>query len=120
VTVAPRSDTELDLKWDATAASGKPVEGHLTLLPDLRLPVRLSSGGEIRLGEKRVEISSPEWIGHAGWRLTVPPGARVIWPARPHNPYRKGGEARISEARLVVALPFSAEVRRYELTLRIM
>jgi hypothetical protein len=37
----------------------------------------------------------------------------------PHNPYRKGGEAMVDEARLVVVLPFSVAVERHELALEV-
>ena len=97
-----------------------PVEAHLTLMPHLDCPLQVGSGAQIRLGEEPFEFSASEdvrWIEHAGWRLSLPRGARVVWPALPHNPYRKGGEAAIEEGRLVVALPFSAAVSRYEIKL---
>ena len=56
----------------------------------------------------------------AGWRLLLPKGARIEWPALPHNPYRKGGEAEASEGRIVVVLPFSSDVCRYEMVLQIL
>ena len=122
MTAVPKGERELTLICEATSRSGMPVEGHVTLIPHLDQPVRLSSGDEARLGEERIERAGGEggWIEHAGWRLSLPRGARLIWPALPHNPYRKAGEATIEEARLVVALPFSATVARYELTLLVL
>jgi hypothetical protein len=123
VTVVPRSDTELNLIYEATTTSGRPVEAHLTLIPHLDRPLRVASGEQIRLGEEPLAWSADgdgSWIEHAGWRLSLPRGARVIWPVLPHNPYWKGGEATIEEARLVVTLPFSAMISRYEVTLDIL
>jgi len=123
VTLIPRSDTELNLIYEATSASGRSVEAHLTLIPHLDRPLRVASGEQIQLGEEPLEWSTKgdgNWIEHAGWRLSLPRGSRLIWPALPHNPYRKGGEARIEEARLIVALPFSPMISRYELTLDIL
>ena len=120
VVLVPRSETELTLIYEATTHSEMPVEAHLTLMPHLDCPLQVGSGAQIRLGEEPFEFSASEdvrWIEHAGWRLSLPRGARVVWPALPHNPYRKGGEAAIEEGRLVVALPFSAAVSRYEIKL---
>jgi hypothetical protein len=43
----------------------------------------------------------------AGLKVTMPPGASLRWPARPHNPYAKDGAATLAEARLVLVLPFT-------------
>jgi hypothetical protein len=53
------------------------------------------------------------WFAHHGWRISVPPAARIVWPALPHNPYRKDGRASAEEGRIVLVLPFDHEVRRY-------
>lgn len=123
VTLIPRSDTELNLIYEATTTSGRPVEAHITTMPHLDRPLRIASGEQIQLEEKPLEWSTKgdgNWIEHAGWRLSLPRGSRLIWPVLPHNPYRKDGEATIEEARLVVALPFSPKISRYEMTLDIL
>jgi hypothetical protein len=122
VTLVPGSDSELTLKYERTTISGKPVEAHLPLLPHLGSPLRVPSGEHIPLGEEPLEwrVDGEEsWIEHAGWRLSLPRGSRVLWPVLPHNPYRKDGEATIEEARLVVSLPFSRTISHYKLTLEI-
>ena len=116
IALAPQSETEMKLIYEATYRSGMPVEAHLTLMPHLDRPVQIGSGVSMRLGKEPFEIVGSEdtcWIEHAGWRILLPRGARLVWPALPHNPYRQGGEATIEEARLVVALPFSGAVSRY-------
>ena len=120
VALKPQGDTEVRVIYQATAKSGMPIEGHLTLLPHLGEPVRLSSGNEMKLGEAALSWTFPEgggWVAHGNWRLSLPAGARIVWPALPHNPYRKGGEATMEEGRLVAVLPFSSTVLQYEMVL---
>lgn len=55
------------------------------------------------------------WIRHNGWRLRVPPGARLRWPVRPYSPYRNGPDGRLGRAvgALSVALEFRPEGAQY-------
>jgi hypothetical protein len=140
VTVRPESDTALKLVCKATATSSEPVYGHVTLIPhltekqltaDLNTPqvpppprvggaVRFASGEEITLGDDPLERSGEAWIAHAGWKLHLPEGARVLWPALPHNPYRKQGQSTAEEGRIVIELPFSADIDSYDLRIEIL
>jgi len=123
ISLNPRSDTELDVVYRASATSGAAVEGHVTVLPRIGGTLRTSGGEEGPLGELPISWHVPEeggWIEHAGWRLSLPGGAGVVWPALPHNPYRKGGEATIEEGRLVVVLPFPDGIQEHEMRLRIL
>ena len=120
VEVRIESETELTLVFAATANSGLPVDGHATLMPHLDREVRFASGEAAMLGEAEAEWAGEAWLEHAGWRLHLPPGSRVVWPALPHNPYRKAGDSTIEEARLVVVLPFSADVDRHVLKLEVL
>jgi hypothetical protein len=113
------SDTELTLAYESTRNSGMHVDGHVTLMPQLDRPVGFASGETANLGEAPQEWSGEAWIEHAGWRLFLSPGSKVVWPALPHNPYRKAGDSTIEEARLVVVLPFSADVDRHVLNLEV-
>ena len=119
VTVHPESDRRARLIYEAASVSGFPVKGHATLVVDHKEPVRFSSGTLVTLEETQLDqpFADDGWIEQGGWRLTIPEGGRLIWPVLPHNPYRKGGESRPSEARMVVEMPFSKEERRYELVL---
>jgi len=124
VRLSPQTDDdEVKLIYEATCNSGKPVEAHVTLLPHMDEPLRFASGDAVELADEPIERASRDqgdWIEHAGWRLSLPRGAGLIWPVLPHNPYRKGGEATVAEARIVVTLPFCPSVGRYELALRIL
>ncbi len=90
------------------------------MIPHLDQPIQMSSGEALSLREDEIRktFNGAGWITHAGWRLSIPQDARLIWPVLPHNPYRKQGDATIEEARIVVALPFSTCRLNYELTLK--
>jgi hypothetical protein len=45
-------------------------------------------------------------VSYGGYRLQLPPTATLHWPRFPHNPYAKDGHAAVSEARVVIAIPF--------------
>jgi hypothetical protein len=121
VAVRPEDDQTLTLVYEATANSGMAVEGHVTLMPHLGASLTSSAGKLEALGEEAIEWAGGEggYVEHAGWRLSLPEGSRLIWPALPHNAYRKLGDATVEEARLALALAFSSERPRYELKLEI-
>ena len=119
VTVKPEGENELTLVLVASGETDDVVEAHVTLIPHLGQEMRSEVGGVDALGEEDVSWDAPEWLAHAGWRLTVPDGGRVVWPVLPHNPYRKDGAAFVDEARIVVVVPFSKDVKRQELKLTI-
>jgi hypothetical protein len=118
--VKVESEAELALVFSATGNSGMPVAGHVTLMPHLDREVSFASGDTVMLGEEKAEWTGKAWLQHAGWRLHLPRDSRVVWPALPHNPYRKAGDSTIEEARLVVVLPFSPDVGRHELKLEVL
>lgn len=115
------SDCRADLMVESTVASGMPVEAHLTLMPHLGTSLIHSCGERVELGGQALSWPGGEdaWIGHAGWRLSLPAGAHLEWPVLPHNPYRKAGEADIEEARLVVRVPLVPGAPRVALRLDI-
>ena len=119
--VQPVSDGEVDVLLSATGAWDQPVEGHLTLVPRLGQELVHSSGQAVTLGESAVEWEGGEgaWIEHGGWRLALPAGTRLVWPALPHNPYRKAGDATVEEGRLVVCVPLSEACPQVALRLEV-
>ncbi len=114
-----QNDSELTIVLGASATSALPIEAHITLIAHLGQAASSAVGRVEMLGEKSFTWSDPKWIEHAGWRLSVPPGASVIWPVLPHNPYRKDGAATIEEARLVVAVPLKGDGQHRKLVLRV-
>jgi hypothetical protein len=123
-TLRPQDEKSLAIIYEATCKSGKPVEGHITLMPgNLNANVTCASGKTIKLGNESFEWPSSEmgeWFEYGGCRPSVPSGARLVWPKKPHNPYKKDGSSTLSEARLVLCLPFSASASRQDVTLTIM
>ncbi len=120
--VEPLDEKTMLIHLQASADSGMPVEGHITLMPEVEGIVRTASGREVVLGKEPFDLTSDEiggWIAHRGWKLTIPQGARLVWPVLPHNPYRKDGSATPEEARLVVCVPFSTGNHKAEMTLSI-
>lgn len=122
VTVQCQSPVRAVLTYQATVTSGQPVAAHVTLLPHLGERLTTANGQSFPLGDKAISLAPGDagaWIAHHGWRLMLPPEAAVVWPALPHNPYRKDGHATSEEGRLVVTLPFSAQRTRYEIVIEI-
>jgi len=120
--IEPVDDDTLYIHVRSTAVSGLPVEGHITLLPHVGEALRTGKSPERVLGEEAFTLASEEaggWIAHHGWKLELPEGSKVIWPALPHNPYRKDGSATAAEGRIVVSLPFSPERGEYVMKLAI-
>ncbi|MBT4138965.1 MAG: hypothetical protein HOE48_13680 [Candidatus Latescibacteria bacterium] len=119
VTVKPEGDKDVTIVLASTMETGIPVEAHLTLIAHLGEGVDSGVGSVDSLGDGDIVWENPEWIAHAGWRLTVPVGGRVMWPVLPHNPYRKDGAAMIEEARIVVVVPLDQKTKRQELKLTV-
>lgn len=111
ITLEPVDDNRLNLRLKATTRSGQPVEAHLTLIPHLNLLFKTESGIEKSLEKDQFTLTQDEaggWISHAGWRISLPKGSKVIWPALPHDPYVKDGAAKLEEGRIVISVPFEA------------
>jgi hypothetical protein len=105
-----------------TSPTDKPVEAHATLLPRMKGEWKTESGKSGKLGEDPIKLGPGEagaWIEHHGVRVSLPPQASITWPVLPHNPYTKDGHAEPAEGRLVITLPFSAEVLKHELTITV-
>lgn len=107
VSVEPREDGALAVTYQAPADAG--VEAHLPLMyrPG---GLRLADGSRRSVGEQDLTLTAEEAGGHVSYgqlALTMPPGTRLVWPARQHNPYAKGGESSLSAAKLVLVMPFT-------------
>jgi hypothetical protein len=122
LSVSPRDDTVLSVRCEAGCQSGKPVEGHLTFWPRVGSLITCASGKQTELGSAAFEWSAGEmgaWFEHNGVRVGVPAGARLCWPKQRHNPYTKDGHSDLSDARLVLCLPFSPTLACHEVTLEV-
>lgn len=122
VLAVPEGDSTLRLTCVCKLKGKRPVHGHLTLIPRLGRVIRTGSGKSRKLDGKGIDWSGKAcggWIEHAGWRLALPAGARILWPKRRHNPYRKTGRSTLAEARIVIETTFTAEAPRHEFVLTI-
>jgi len=101
--VPPPSETEFAFRF-VIAGKGRPAEDpKLTLQICLKAgePVETGGGKKFLADERRVELSSAElggWIRHHGWTLHLDPGARLVWPVYPHNPYADAPETSLEYA----------------------
>ncbi len=103
VTVRVRDVGRAEVTWHAAPE----LQGHVTVLPSPAAPLRIDGKNWDRLEAAPFPIESgvTRWLEHAGFRLEFPLAATLVWPALPHNPYRKDGHAEPAEGRLVIDLP---------------
>ena len=105
---------------EATSKPGKPIEGHVVFLPRLGADLKTAGGKSARLGEEPIEWAAGDlgaWFDYGAIRVSVPPGAKLVWPKKRHNPYKKDGRSTLGEARLVLCLPFSNAVSKQEVSI---
>lgn len=106
VTVSHRPDDSLALCYRAPA--GRRAEAHVPLR--YRGARLVGANGRIwRLTDEELDLSADELGGGLVYRelsVSVPDGCRVLWPARQHDPYTKDGRSSLSNAKLVLVLPF--------------
>jgi hypothetical protein len=122
VLVVPEGEEALRVTYVCQPKGSRPVHGHLTLIPHVARVIRTGSGTSRKLDGKPIDWSAKACGGrieHAGWRLALPPGSRVLWPKKAHNPYRKTGRSSLAEARIVVEVPFDREHTRTEFRLSV-
>jgi hypothetical protein len=96
---------------------GRPAE-------DLRINLQLAlkpgetletgAGRRITLGTEKLDLS-PEDLGgsirHRGWTMKLDPGARLIWPVYPHNPYADVPETQLQYAVGRLTIPLQLKQR---------
>ena len=122
ITVRPLDANRLTITCEAASKSGKPVEGHVTFLPRLGAELKSAAGRTIRLGEAAFEWTTADlggWFDYGAVRVHVPPGARLAWPKKSHNPYKKDGRSTLEEARLVLCLPFTNSTLKHEVAVNV-
>lgn len=111
-----------DLLLTYRAPADQAVEAHVPLLWRSG-ELTLADGRSVRLSEEPVALTAAEIGDHfvyAGLRVSVPPGARLLWPCRQHDPYTKDGRSALSNAKLVLCLPFSKGVNEHRVRLSVM
>ena len=122
IVVRPLDDQRLTLVCEATCKSRKPVEGHVVFLPEANEDLRTASGKSVKLNGKALVWTGADigaWFQYGAVRVSVPPGAKLMWPMKRHNPYKKDGSSSLADARLVLCLPFSSATPKQEVGLEI-
>jgi hypothetical protein len=122
IRVSVLDERTLNCTLSVAGETDLPTAAHVTLLPQPGKMLVTGGGQSYELGEKPLNLSADELAGsltHAGWRLKVPKAATLIWPALPHNPYRKDGRAEASEGRISICIPFEAGQGEQQVTLEI-
>ncbi len=102
--------------WD------QPVEGHLTLMPHVEQKLTTAASGAFELKAGPLNLPAEKvgaWLRHSGWQLSGPVGGSVIWPAKPHDPYKKDGRSLSEAGRLVVSCPLTKDRAGWEAVLSI-
>jgi hypothetical protein len=115
-------DHTLKLVYSIERASDGTMAAHVTLMPHVREAWSTSTKQTGKIGPEALDLSSADcggWFAHHGWRVSVPPGARIIWPALPHNPYVKDGHAEPREGRIVLMLPFDRGTKEQTVTIEV-
>ena len=67
---------------------------------------------KVVLGDKRIEMAPDQiggWVRHRGWKLAVPPTARLVWPILPFNPYKNAPETDMRHAVGVLTVPVQVQ-----------
>jgi hypothetical protein len=117
----PRPDeSRLRLRFVINGKGEPPEEARLTLQLCLKAGevVETGAGRRFTAGAEPIALSPEELggsLGHHGWSLETPPGARLAWPVYPFNPYADGPETGLeyAVAALSVPLRLKAQPGRY-------
>jgi len=104
------TEKELSLRFVITGR-GQPADDPQLVLQLCLKPgetMETGAGKRILLGPERIELQAKDiggWISHRGWKLTLDPASRLIWPVFPHNPYSNSPETDIRNAVGVLSVP---------------
>jgi hypothetical protein len=104
------SENEITFRFAISGKGPAAESSQLALQLSLKAGEELETGGgkKVVLGKERVELSPDAiggWIRHHGWTLKVDPGARLVWPVYPYNPYADGPETGLEHAVGALSVP---------------
>lgn len=101
-----------------TAPINQKVEAHIPFL-NRSDRIQTATGKDVVLSEEAFVLTA-EAIGaqfrYGSLHVSMPENASLRWPAKQHNPYAKDGHSSLSNAKLVLVLPFD-KVDTYEVVL---
>ncbi len=118
--VPPPSERTAAFRFVINGKGTPPEDPQLTLQLCLKPGEALetAAGRRAVVGPERIEWSAADLggsISHHGWRMSVDPAARLVWPVYPFNPYGDGPETSLefAVARLVVPLRLKSQPGHY-------
>jgi hypothetical protein len=97
------------------------MTAHLQLLPRMGKELVAATGKRQLLDATPLRWTAAdagEWIELNGVRLQLPKDATVVWPALPHDPYKKDGRAEPGQGRIVIDIPLAAGQARVAVEIR--
>jgi len=122
IEISEKSKKELQIKTllDDTGAS---ATGQMVLYLKSGNTLRTAIGKIYPLSEKPIEVAaeaSGGWIEYEGWRLTLPPRSKVIFPSYPFSPETRQAHAPLSEARGLLSYPLDATAPSLNFTITVL
>jgi len=107
------------ITYELLTLTDEHVEAHVTLVPEMKAAWKTASGKSGKLSPDAIDLApgeAGEGFSLGAWRISVPPQASINWPVLPHNPYTKDGHAEPREGRIVMTLPFTREITKYQVS----
>jgi len=122
IEVSEKSKKELQIKT-RLEDPGSSATGQLLLYLKSGSTFKTAHGSVYSLSEKPVEVSADDsggWIEYDGWRITLPPRSKVIFPSYPFYPQERQSRALLSEARGLLSYPLDTAVPSATFTITVM
>ena len=122
IEVSDKSKKELQIKTRLEDPNSS-ATGQLLLNFKSGTTFKTAAGSVFPLNEKPVEVSAEDsggWIEYNGWRITLPPHSKVIFPSYPFYPQERQSRAPLSEARGVLTYPLDVAVPSATFTITVM
>ncbi len=111
-----RCGLSLELDGDAAViratAEGSSAVNHLVLRVGRGERLVTDSGRDVTIGEESLRWSGREmgrWLEVRGFRILPPPGADLLWPSAPFNPYAIDGAPPHGSEAAVLSAPVDGE-----------
>ncbi len=122
IEVSEKSKKELQIK-SIVEDGGSPVTGQLLLYLKSGNTLRTATGKVYSLNEKPLEVAAENsggWIEYEGWRITLPPRSKMIFPSYPFYPHDRQSRTPLSEARGLLTYPLDEAVPTATFTITVM
>jgi hypothetical protein len=122
IEVSEKSKKELQIKT-RLEDPGSSATGQLMLYFKSGNTFKTATGSVYSLSEKPVEVSAENsggWIEYNGWRMTLPPRSKVLFPSYPFCPQERQSRTSLSEARGLLSYPLDAAAPSATFTITVM